>query len=67
MVAAPAVAVTVAVLVVLAVAEMVAPVLLERRWGRAPWNAGHIAERFGLLTLIMLGEVVAATTAQSPR
>ena len=57
------VAVTVTALVVLALGEMVAPVLLERRFGRAPWNAGHIAERFGLLTLITLGEVVAATTA----
>ena len=57
------VAATVTALVVLAVAEMVAPVLVERRFGLAPWNAGHIAERFGLLTLITLGEVVAATTA----
>lgn len=57
------VAVTVAALVALAVAEMVAPVVLERRLGRPPWNAGHLAERFSLLTLITLGEVVAATTA----
>jgi len=28
-----------------------------------PWNAGHVAERFSLLTLITLGEVIAATTA----
>ncbi|GGL97755.1 low temperature requirement protein A [Nakamurella endophytica] len=54
--------VTVAVLVALALAEMTAPVVLERALGRAPWNAGHIAERFSLLTLITLGEVVAATT-----
>jgi low temperature requirement protein LtrA len=54
--------VTVALLVVLATGEMIAPVLLERRYGRAPWNAGHVAERFSLLTLITLGEVVAATT-----
>jgi low temperature requirement protein LtrA len=57
------VVVTVVALVVLALGEMVAPVLLERRFGLAPWNAGHIAERFGLLALITLGEVVAATTA----
>ncbi|MET8520878.1 low temperature requirement protein A [Nocardioides sp. NPDC004968] len=50
-------------LVVLAISEMVAPVILERRLGRAPWNAGHVAERFHLLTLITLGEVVAATAA----
>ena len=54
---------TVAALVALAAAEMVAPVVIERRSGRAPWNAGHLAERFGLLTLITLGEVVAATVA----
>ena len=49
-------------LAVLALAEMVAPVVIERRLGRAPWNAGHISERFALLTLITLGEVVASTT-----
>lgn len=54
---------TVTFLVVLAAAEMIAPVVIERRFGRAPWNAGHIAERFGLLTLITVGEVVAATVA----
>ncbi|MCS5713580.1 low temperature requirement protein A [Herbiconiux sp. CPCC 205716] len=58
-----AVPVTVVAIVVLASAEMVAPVLLERRIGRTPWNAGHLAERFGLLTLIALGEVIAATVA----
>lgn len=52
---------TVVALVVLALAEMVAPVVTERRLGRLPWNAGHLAERFSLLTLITLGEVVAAT------
>nr|WP_246324518.1 low temperature requirement protein A [Petropleomorpha daqingensis] len=56
------VAVTVALLVALALAEMAAPVVAERKLGRLPWNAGHIAERFSLLTLITLGEVVAATT-----
>ncbi|TFV83247.1 low temperature requirement protein A [Blastococcus sp. CT_GayMR16] len=56
------VGVTVGALVALALAEMVAPVVAERRLGPVPWNAGHIAERFALLTLICLGEVVAATT-----
>ena len=56
------VTVTVVALVVLALAEMVAPVVAERRLGPVPWNAGHIAERFSLLTIICLGEVVAATT-----
>ncbi|RIX26514.1 low temperature requirement protein A [Amnibacterium setariae] len=55
--------VVVVALVVLALAELAAPVVLERRVGRVPWNAGHIAERFSLVTLITLGEVVAATVA----
>ncbi|GAA3273925.1 low temperature requirement protein A [Dactylosporangium vinaceum] len=56
------VGVTIGLLVALALAELAAPVALERRLGRPPWNAGHIAERFSLLTLITIGEVVAATT-----
>ncbi|WP_422741460.1 low temperature requirement protein A [Micromonospora sp. WMMD754] len=55
--------VVVAALVLLALGEMALPVVLERRRGSPPWNAGHLAERFSLLTLITLGEVVAATTA----
>ncbi|WP_216642341.1 low temperature requirement protein A [Micromonospora sp. WMMA2032] len=57
------VTVVVAALVLLAFGEMALPVVLERRRGSPPWNAGHLAERFSLLTLITLGEVVAATTA----
>jgi len=57
----PALVASVAI-VSLALAELVAPVVIERRLGRAPWHAGHIAERFALLTLITLGEVVASTT-----
>ena len=55
--------VIVTALVVLALAELAAPVVVERRLGRVPWNAGHIAERFALVTLITLGEVIAATVA----
>jgi low temperature requirement protein LtrA len=55
-------ALTVVLLVALALAEMIAPVLIERRFGYAPWNAGHLGERFGLLTIITIGEVVLATT-----
>ena len=54
--------VTVLCIIALAVAEMVAPVVISVRLGRAPWHPGHIAERFALLTLIALGEVVASTT-----
>ena len=42
---------------------MAAPVVAERQLGFAPWNAGHVAERFTLLTIICIGEVIAATTA----
>ncbi|WP_374009208.1 low temperature requirement protein A [Leifsonia sp. LS-T14] len=57
------VAVTVTALVVLALFEMVAPVVATRRYGFSPWNAGHLAERFSLLTIITIGEVIAGTTA----
>lgn len=54
---------TVLLLIILAFAEMTAPVIATRMYGRTPWNAGHLAERFSLLTLITIGEVIAATTA----
>jgi low temperature requirement protein LtrA len=57
------VTVTVVSLVGLAIAEMVAPVIATRRYGYTPWNPGHLAERFGLLTLITIGEVIAGTVA----
>ncbi|QVQ52598.1 low temperature requirement protein A [Spiractinospora alimapuensis] len=48
---------------VLVVAELSVPVWAERVRG-TPWHSGHIAERYGLFTIIVLGEVVlAATTA----
>ena len=43
------------------IAELWVPVITERS-GPTPWHPGHIAERFGLFTLIVLGESVAATT-----
>jgi low temperature requirement protein LtrA len=46
-----------------AVAEMAVPVWAERA-AHTPWHPHHIAERYGLLTLIVLGEsILAATTA----
>lgn len=53
---------TISLLAVVAIAEMTAPVIIERRLGRAPWNPGHLGERFGLLTIIVIGEVIWATT-----
>jgi len=57
------VGVTVTALIVVALFEMIAPVVATRSYGFSPWNAGHLAERFALLTLITIGEVIAATTA----
>ena len=47
----------------LIVVELLIPWFAERRT-MTPWNAHHIVERFGLFTIIVLGEsVLAATTA----
>ena len=47
---------------VLAVAELAVPVWAERA-GPTTWHPGHLAERYGLFTLIVLGEVVLAATS----
>ncbi|ROO88556.1 low temperature requirement protein LtrA [Actinocorallia herbida] len=44
-----------------AVLDAGVPVVAERA-GRTSWHPRHIAERYGLFTLIMLGESVAAAT-----
>ncbi|POX52793.1 low temperature requirement protein A [Streptomyces sp. Ru72] len=49
------------VFVGLAAAELAVPVLAERQ-RPTPWHPHHIAERYGLFTLIVLGETVAAAT-----
>jgi low temperature requirement protein LtrA len=41
--------------------EVTGPVLAERGKGGTPWHPGHIAERYGLLVIITLGEVVLGT------
>ncbi|MGW9630889.1 low temperature requirement protein A [Agromyces sp. NPDC055520] len=41
--------------------ELLGPYLIERRVGETPWHAHHIAERYGLLVIITLGEVVLGT------
>jgi low temperature requirement protein LtrA len=46
---------------VLAPAEMVVPMWAERS-GATPWHPHHITERYGLLTLIVLGESILAAT-----
>ncbi len=49
---------------VLAVGEMLVPAWAERAQGGrgTTWHPGHISERYGLFTLIVLGECVAAAT-----
>jgi low temperature requirement protein LtrA len=46
---------------VLALAEMAVPWWAEGR-APTPWHPGHIVERYGLFTIIVLGESVLATT-----
>lgn len=43
--------------------EMAGPVVAERRAGGTPWHAHHIAERYGLMAIIALGEGVVGTVA----
>jgi low temperature requirement protein LtrA len=49
---------------VLALGEMLVPAWAERAGNGAgtPWHPGHIGERYGLFTLIVLGECIAAVT-----
>lgn len=56
-------ALTISIALVLFVVELGGPVLAERRVGGTPWNAERIAERYGLLVIIALGEGVVGTVA----
>lgn len=56
-------AATVAVIVALFLLEVGGPYLAETRRGGTPWHAHHIAERYGLLAIIALGEGVVGTVA----
>src|ERR1700712_3191110 len=47
---------------VLLVAELAVPIYAESRGRPTTWHAEHIAERYGLLTLIVLGEVILGVT-----
>ncbi|MCZ7459731.1 low temperature requirement protein A [Streptomyces sp. WMMC940] len=46
---------------ILVAAELLVPVVAERRH-QTPWHPHHIAERYGLFTIIVLGETMFATT-----
>ncbi len=50
-------------MVPLFVIELAGPFIAETRKGGTPWHAHHIAERYGLLTIIALGEGVIGTVA----
>ncbi|MBN9105716.1 MAG: low temperature requirement protein A [Propionibacteriaceae bacterium] len=47
-------------LVVLVLAELAVPIVAERT-GSTPWHPHHITERYGLFTLIVLGESLLAS------
>ncbi|MER6996900.1 low temperature requirement protein A [Streptomyces sp. NPDC000410] len=49
------------VFLVMAVAELAVPVIAERSMATS-WHAHHIAERYGLFTIIVLGETILAST-----
>ncbi|MFB6611574.1 low temperature requirement protein A [Agromyces sp. NPDC056379] len=57
----PSLPVMLGIFVVLGTLELLGPYLIERRIGGTPWHAHHIAERYGLLVIITLGEVVLGT------
>ena len=43
--------------------ELAGPLIAQYRKGGTPWHAGHIAERYGLLVIITLGEGIIGTVA----
>jgi low temperature requirement protein LtrA len=53
---------TLAIVSVLVAAELAGPWVAERK-GKTPWHPHHIAERYGLLVIITLGEVILGTVA----
>jgi low temperature requirement protein LtrA len=55
--------VTFAFAVLLLAIEMSGPWIAEHRYGGTPWHAHHIAERYGLLVIITLGEGILGTVA----
>lgn len=50
-------------LVLVLAADLGAPIAVDRLRGGIPWHAHHVAERFGLLAIIALGEAVSGTIA----
>lgn len=54
---------TFALTAVLIGVELAGPFVAERRKGGTPWHAHHIAERYGLMVIITLGEGIIGTVA----
>jgi low temperature requirement protein LtrA len=54
---------TAAIVVALVLVEVMGPVIAETKLGGTPWHAHHIVERYGLFTIIALGEGVVGTVA----
>jgi low temperature requirement protein LtrA len=54
---------TLVALVFLVGLELVGPRVAERKTTGTPWHPHHIAERYGLLVIITLGEVILGTVA----
>lgn len=55
--------VNVVIVLTLILVETMGPFVAETRLGGTPWHAHHIVERYGLFTIIALGEGVVGTVA----
>jgi low temperature requirement protein LtrA len=55
--------VNVMIVLTLVLVEVAGPFVAETRLGGTPWHAHHIVERYGLFTIIALGEGVVGTVA----
>ncbi|MFE6157776.1 low temperature requirement protein A [Streptomyces sp. NPDC056486] len=51
--------------IVLGALELALPLLAQGRAGGTPWHPHHVAERYGLFAIIVLGEGVVGTVASS--
>jgi low temperature requirement protein LtrA len=57
----PPISASLGLAVVLIVWELVLPTIAEQQDRGTPWHPGHVAERYGLLTIIAIGELLAGT------
>jgi low temperature requirement protein LtrA len=57
----PPIGVTFVITTALSLFELAIPIIAEFRFGPTPWHPHHIAERYGLLVIITLGEIVLGT------